>query len=63
MLASLVLSVWKLITDGSSPFAAGCDAVNGEEAPVVPSLSDADPMSTYWESYEAMRPVYSKNFG
>jgi hypothetical protein len=63
MLPSLILSVWKLLTDRPLPFDVSGEDLEAEEAPAVPSPSDADPMSTYWETYDAMRPVYSKNLG
>lgn len=63
MLATLLLSAWKFLVANSPLLDVGGDGVEYEESTAVPLAYDADPMATYWESYDAMRPFFPKNIG
>lgn len=47
----------------SPPFDAAGEEMDYEETNVSSRECDADPISTYWESYDAMRLLYPKALG
>jgi len=63
MLATLLLSAWKFLVASSPLLDVGGNDVDEEESTLVPLAFDVDPMSTYWESHDAMRPFFPTNIG